>query len=32
MTTWVNSDILYVISTTSNLDPSQVRTIVDGLN
>ena len=32
MTTWVNSDILYVLSSHFNLDPSQIRILVDGLN
>lgn len=32
ITTWINSDILYVISGNANLDPSQIRAIVDSLH
>lgn len=32
LTTWINGDILYVISGDTNLDPAQIRATIDGLN
>lgn len=32
ITTWINGEILYVISGDANLDPSQIRVIIDGLS
>lgn len=32
ITTWINGDILYVISGNANLDPSQIRATIDGLS
>lgn len=32
LTTWINGNILYVISGDTNLDPAQIRATIDGLN
>lgn len=32
ITTWVNGDIMYSIKGNANLDPSQIRKTIDGLN